>query len=183
MGVVIGSRPGHGCIPGCFRSELSDLYAQNSISLHVRKDEWKLEAQYVKKLVRHGNPYGTAVFRNCNRQRYSPERGEFPWFGGSSLHDGGKQNRRLLPVPLMRWGYYGDLCGAEYRGREAGAYPQGIKTANIIGAAYAAVALTVMFLPGKPLRCCFVDRTETEILSNEGCFCYATHCSISRWPL
>lgn len=60
---------------------------------------------------------------------------------------------------------------ATYAGQNIGAgkperIRRGIKTANIIGAAYAAVALTVMFFAGGSLALLFVDRTETEILSN-----------------
>ena len=135
--------------------------------LHVRKDEWKLEAQYVKNLCGMGIPMGlqysvTAI--------------------GSVILQSAVNSLGSVAVASMTaasriGGFFAcpfDALGATmatYAGQNIGAgkperIRRGIKTANIIGAAYAAVALTVMFFAGGSLALLFVDRTETEILSN-----------------
>ena len=146
--------------------------------LHIRKDEWKLESQYVKNLCSMGIPMGlqysvTAI--------------------GSVILQSAVNSLGSIAVASMtaasRIGGFFDSLGATmatFAGQNMGAgrtdrIRQGIRSANMIGAVYAVVSFCIIALAGGKLALLFVDGSEEAILSNVKLFLLCN--SIFYFPL
>ena len=129
--------------------------------LHIRKDEWKLESQYVKNLCSMGIPMGlqysvTAI--------------------GSVILQSAVNSLGSIAVASMTaasriGGFFAcpfDSLGATmatFAGQNMGAgrtdrIRQGIRSANMIGAVYAVVSFGIIALAGGKLALLFVDGSE-----------------------
>ena len=150
--------------------------------LHIRKDEWKLESQYVKNLCSMGIPMGlqysvTAI--------------------GSVILQSAVNSLGSIAVASMTaasriGGFFAcpfDSLGATmatFAGQNMGAgrtdrIRQGIRSANMIGAVYAVVSFCIIALAGGKLALLFVDGSEEAILSNVKLFLLCN--SIFYFPL
>lgn len=68
--------------------------------LHTDEEERKVNKGYMKTLWRHGCADGITVFDHCDRQRNPTERSQHARIECRGIHDGGKQDRYVLLLPV-----------------------------------------------------------------------------------
>lgn len=135
--------------------------------LHIRKEEWKLESQYVRNLCSMGIPmglqYSITAIGSVVLQTAVNSLGSV---AVASVTAGSKVSM-FFCCPFDAMG----ATMATYGGQNVGArrldrVDHGIRSCILLGAVYSVIALAVIFFFGDVVALLFVDAKEVEILAN-----------------
>lgn len=139
--------------------------------LHIRKDEWKLESQYVKNLCSMGIPmglqYSITAIGSVILQTAVNSLGSM----AVAAVTAGSKISMFFCCPFDALGSTMATFGGQNVGaRKLDRIDQGLKAGAVMGCVYAVIAFAVLCIFGQWIALMFVDKGEGEILRNTRLF-------------